>query len=111
MKKLVVVLLATTIAGSLLAQVVSDQDLSDPERRLHLAKYTCAEHVELVELMDGRTDVRLVWAWGYYSALKGIDENSPPIGASHLEEFAKKLNRTCVAEPEKLFITVVKEME
>ena len=111
MKKLVGVLLATSIAGFLSAQVVSDQDLSDPERHLHLARYTCAEHVELVELMDGRTDVRLVWAYGYYSALKGIDENSPPIEPSHLEEFAKKLNRACVTEPEKLFIVVVKEME
>ena len=106
MKKLVGVLVAATIAGFL-----SAQDLSESERQLDLGKYTCAEHIELLELMDGRTDVRLVWAYGYYSALKGIDENSPPIEPSHLEDFAKKLNLACVTEPEKLFIVVVKEMQ
>ena len=61
--------------------------------------------------MDGRSDVRMVWAHGYYSALKGVDENSPPIEADHLLEFAKKLNLACETEPEKLFIIAVKEME
>ena len=106
MKKSVGVLLATTIAGFLLAQ-----ELSESERQMPLGKYTCADHIEMVELMDGRSDVRLVWAHGYYSALKGIDENSPPIEASHLLEFAKKLNLACETEPKKLFIIAVKEIE
>ncbi len=46
----VVVLLATSTAGLLWGQVVTDPDLSDAERYLDLATYTCAEHVELVEL-------------------------------------------------------------
>ena len=87
------------------------QELSESERQMPLGKYTCADHIEMVELMDGRSDVRLVWAHGYYSALKGIDENSPPIEASHLLEFAKKLNLACETEPKKLFIIAVKEIE
>ena len=111
MKKITTVALAISMSGFLWAQVISDPSLGDPDRQLDLGTYTCAEHVELVELMDGRTDVRLVWAQGYYSALKGIDENSPPIVPSDLENFARKLNHDCVTEPEKLFIVVVKEME
>ena len=64
----------------------------------------------MTELQDGRSDVRIVWAHGYYSALNGVDENSPPIDVAELVTFSQRLDKACRAEPEKLFLVAVREM-
>ncbi len=82
----------------------------DPEGQIDPKTYTCAQHIEIVELEDGRSDVRTVWAHGYYSARRGVDELSAPVTGQLILEFAQQLERICRGNPSKLFITAIKEV-
>jgi hypothetical protein len=108
MKKLLIALLAIMACSTLV--LVQGQD-DDPEGRLDLKVYTCSQHIEIVESEDGRGDVRTVWAHGYYSARRGMDENSAPVTAQMVVDFAQKLESICRGNPDKLFITAVKEVQ
>ncbi|MCZ6877018.1 MAG: hypothetical protein O7G29_02630, partial [Acidobacteria bacterium] len=92
MKKLLIALLAIMVCSTLV--LVQGQDY-DPEGRIDLKVYTCSQHMELVESEDGRGDVRTVWAHGYYSARRGVDENSAPVTAQMVVDFAQKLESIC----------------
>lgn len=81
------------------------------EGQMNPKSYTCADHLELVEEEDGRSDVRTIWAHGYYSALKGVDENSPTLNAQKLLEFSQRLESKCSQEPKTLFIRVLKKLD
>ena len=102
------IILALLVVWSLSAP--AQRQVYDPEGQMNLKTYTCAQHMELLELEDGRSDVRTVWAHGYYSALRGVDENSPPVTARSVIEFAQHLQKTCRENPTKLFITAIKEV-
>jgi len=92
------------------APALAQQPIDDPEGEINLKTYTCAQHLEIVDLEDGRGDVRTVWAHGYYSALRGIDENSPPVTAQMVVEFAERLETVCTEDPDKLLIAALKEV-
>ncbi len=78
--------------------------------QIPVGTFTCSDHVRMTELQDGRSDVRIVWAHGYYSALNGVDENSPPIDVAELVTFSQRLDKACRAEPDKLFLLAIKKM-
>lgn len=86
-------------------------EVPDPDAQIDPKTYTCAEHLELLEAEDGRSEVRTVWAHGYHSALKGVDQNSPPISVSDLLEFSGRLEDRCRQEPEALFFKVLKQLD
>jgi hypothetical protein len=95
----------------LIAWSQEEGQLSEPvDGQIPVATFTCSEHIKMTGLQDGRSDVRIVWAHGYYSALRGVDENSPPIDIAELVTFSQRLDKACRAEPNKLFLVAVKEM-
>ena len=108
MKNLLMALLAVMVCSTLVS--VKGQ-VYDPEGRIDPKTYTCAQHMEIVELEDGRSDVRTVWAHGYYSARRGVDENSAPVTAQMVVDFAQQLERICRGNSSKLFITAIKEVQ
>jgi hypothetical protein len=102
-------LLMLVALTALLSQNQS-QPLDPDESRIDLSSLHCAEYLELVAADDGRADVRTVWAHGYYSALRGHDENSAPVTVQSLVEFVDRLESVCAAAPGKLWIHAVKEL-
>lgn len=74
-----------------------------------LRSYNCAEHLRLAALEDGRSAIISVWAHGYYSGMRGVDEKSEPINWIRVEEFSRHIVTICRADPGKLFIRAVKE--
>lgn len=108
MKKLLMLSLAIMVSITLVS--VKGQ-IYDPEGQIDPKTYTCAQHMEIVELEDGRSDVRTVWAHGYYSARRGVDENSAPVTAQMVVDFAQQLERICRGNSSKLFITAIKEVQ
>ena len=85
-------------------------EIDDPEAEVDLGTYTCEQHVDVVELEDGRGDVRTVWAHGYYSALTGVDADSPPLTGNDVGEFAVKLDAACRERPQSIFINVLRDL-
>jgi hypothetical protein len=77
---------------------------------LDLKSYGCAQHLELVDLEDGRSDIVTVWAHGYYNGMRGVDEKSDPAAWTTVEEFSEQLINVCQRDPEMLFIRAVKEI-
>ncbi len=108
MKNLLMAALAVMVCSALVS--VKGQ-VYDPEGQIDPKTYTCAQHMEIVELEDGRSDVRTVWAHGYYSARRGVDENSAPVTAQMVVDFAQQLERICRGNSSKLFITAIKEVQ
>ncbi len=108
MKNLLMAPLAVMVCSTLVS--VKGQ-VYDPEGQIDPKTYTCAQHMEIVELEDGRSDVRTVWAHGYYSARRGVDENSAPLTAQMVADFAQQLERICRGNASKLFITAIKEVQ
>ncbi len=106
--KLLMALVAIVVCGTL----VSAQGLDyDPEGQIDPRSYTCSQHIEIVELEDGRGDVRTVWAHGYHSARRGVDENSAPLTAQMVVDFGQRLENICKRNPDNLFIAAVKEVQ
>lgn len=105
--KLRMALVAIMVCGTLVSAQGQDYD---PEGQIDPRSYTCSQHIEIVELEDGRGDVRTVWAHGYYSARRGVDENSAPLTAQMFVDFAQQLENICRRNPDKLFIAAVKEV-
>ena len=83
----------------------------DPDAKIDPKTQDCAKHIEVIDADDGRGDVRIVWAHGYYSAQRGFDEESNPITWREVHEFALKLEKICRDQPRKLFLVAVKEVE
>ena len=100
------ILLAVTLPGLIWAQV----NVPEPNNQLDLKSLQCSQYLELVDDEDPRADVHTVWAHGYHSALRGVDENSKPITFQTLVDFAKGLQKLCRESPKKLFIRAVKEV-
>ena len=109
MKRILAIIVVAILFGFLVLAQEGVQVGIDGQ--IPVGSFTCSDHLKMVEEGDGRSDVRIVWAHGYYSALKGIDENSPPIDVGELVDFSHRLDRECRAEPEKLFIVAVKELK
>jgi hypothetical protein len=105
-RKVCVFMAVWVLTGSLAAQSQS-QNEGDP---LDLKSYDCATHLELVDLEDGRSDIAKVWAHGYYNGMRGVDEKTGPAGWVSVEAFSEQLLKICEEEPEKLFISVVKQI-
>jgi HdeA/HdeB family len=84
----------------------SPQADNDP---LDLKSYSCAEHLDLVDLEDGRSDIVTVWAHGYYNGMRAVDEKSAPGSWISVEAFSEQLIKICQQDPKKLFITAVKQ--
>jgi hypothetical protein len=97
--------IAVLLSVALLAQ---SQPHSENEP-LDLKSYGCAQHLELVDLEDGRSDIVTVWGHGYYNGMRGMDENSAPEGWISVETFSEQLLKVCERDPQKLFIFAVKE--
>ncbi|MCZ6767735.1 MAG: hypothetical protein O7D93_00655 [Acidobacteria bacterium] len=108
MKNLLILSLATMISSTL---VSLQGQAYDPEGQIDPKTYSCTHHIEIVELEDGRSEVRTVWAHGYYSARRGVDENSAPVTAQMVVDCAQQLERICRENPSKLFITAIKEVQ
>jgi hypothetical protein len=94
----------------LLAWAQEEESSIGMDGQIPVGTFTCSDHIEMTALQDGRSDVRIVWAHGYYSALNGVDENSPPIEVAELVTFSHRLDKACQAEPDKLFLVAVREM-
>ena len=110
--KYLIIAITASLAIMISSTLVSLQAQAyDPEGQIDPKTYTCAQHKEIVELEDGRSDVRTVWAHGYYSALHGVGENSPPLTAQMVVAFAQRLEEICRENPSKLFITAIKEVQ
>lgn len=99
------VLIACSVSLPLKAQAQPDSD----NELLDLKSYTCAVHLDLVELEDGRSDIVTVWAHGYRAGMHGLDEKTSPNGWVSVEEFSANLLKVCESNPEELFINVVKK--
>jgi hypothetical protein len=100
-------LVGACILGAILAAQSQPQNDSEP---LDLKSYGCAQHLDLVDLEDGRADIVTVWAHGYYNGMRGVDEDSATETWISVEAFSEQLLKTCEREPDKLFIAVVKEV-
>ncbi len=104
-----IVALAAFIASSVPGH---GQVPDDPSGQLDLGTYACRTYLALVEAEDGRSDVHTVWAHGYHSALRGVDETyREPMTFETLLEFAERLQQTCRNDPAQLFLTAVREVE
>jgi hypothetical protein len=80
------------------------------DESLDLKRYGCEQHLDLVDLEDGRAEIVTVWAHGFYHGMRGTNESSDTGMWMSVEDFSEELLKTCKREPEKLFIAVVKEM-
>ena len=84
----------------------------DPDAKLEPNATDCRRYIEIVDAEDGRSEVVIVWAHGYYSAARGVDEQTiTPITWKTVGEFAERLAQVCRKDPQKLFISAVKEMK
>ncbi len=82
----------------------------DPEAQVDPRTYSCDAHIEIVELQDGRGDVRTVWAHGYYTGLRGVGSDSPPLTGEAVIAFATRLHEACRKRPTALFFDVVADL-
>jgi hypothetical protein len=90
--------------------VLANQDATETQDRIDPKTYSCADHLRLTGERDGRSDVRIVWAHGYYSGLRGIDKSSPAITVQDFVEFSGLLAEACKENPKKLFVAAVKDL-
>jgi hypothetical protein len=98
------------LTAHLLSVVLAAQSQPDSENELlDLKSYTCAVHLDLIDLEDGRSDIVTVWAHGYHAGMRGIDEKSGPGGWIGVEAFSAQLLKVCQSNPEELFINAVKQ--
>lgn len=106
MKRAAWLLLIACLVSVLLAAQAEPESDNEP---LDLKSYTCAAHLDLVDLEDGRSEIVTVWAHGYRAGLRGLDDNSAPESWVGVEEFSAGLLKACESNPEQLFINAVKK--
>jgi HdeA/HdeB family len=108
MKKLLIAF-GVTMLGVLLvySAAANSQQGYNREGQVDLKKFSCREYVALVEAEDGRADVATVWAHGYHSALDGLDPDQAVTGKM-VEAYGKRLEETCRAQPDSLFLSTIK---
>ena len=99
----------TVILGALTLPLAA-QTAEAEDESFDLKTYTCADHIRLVNAEDGRAEIVLLWAHGYWSALHGVDEHSGTITEAMIEEFRARLSERCEQHPERLFIVTVKTL-
>ncbi len=110
MKNFLLILLVVVVVS--IAALAQDPEAEiEREGQVDPGTYSCAEHIEIVDADDGRADVRIVWAHGYYSALRGFDTDSPPVTWKDVDGFARRLEQICRAKPNKLFLTAIREVK
>ncbi len=81
------------------------------EGKLDLTEFRCSQYIELIDAEDGRLDVVLVWAHGYYTASRGVDEkNADPITWKTVGEFGAQLEQACRSNPDRLWVITLKQM-
>ena len=88
----------------------SAQENAQADEPLDLGTFNCEEHLAIKE--EGNEDyvVLTVWAHGYDSALRGVDETAAPITWEMVHAFADRLENSCLKTPQKLFIRAVQEL-
>lgn len=107
MRKVALCLAVLALLSIPLAAKPPQQADNDP---LDLKSYHCAEHLELVDLEDGRSDIVTVWAHGYYNGMRGMDEKSDPDNWITVEDLSEQILKVCREDPAKLFIAAVREV-
>ena len=83
----------------------------DPDAQVDFRIYKCSDHIEILEAADGRAAVRIVWAHGYHSGLRGVNTESPPVTWMDIQNFANRLEESCRADPSKLCLLAIREIE
>ena len=96
---------------SLHVAVWAQASVPDPNAQIDLKAYKCSEYLNLGDEEDPRADVRTVWAHGYYSALRRLDEASKLITSQTLIDFAGRLQKSCREDPARLFIRALKALK
>ena len=96
-------------AFALIVPLTAQSQPESENELLDLKSYTCAAHLDLVELEDGRSDMVTVWAHGYHAGMRGIDQKAGSGSWIGVEEFSGRLLKICRAAPEELFINAVKK--
>jgi hypothetical protein len=96
-------------ACALIVPLTAQSQPESENELLDLKSYTCAVHLDLVELEEGRSDKVTVWAHGYHAGMRGIDEKAGPGSWIGVEEFSGQLLKICRSAPEELFINAVKK--
>jgi len=104
------IILVSLVPLLLCSLTFSQGPVYDPEGVVDPGTYTCAEHIEIVELEDGRGDVRTVWAHGYYSGLRGIGSDSPPLTGAAVIAFASRLDEACRSRLSGLFFETIADL-
>jgi hypothetical protein len=104
-KRAAFLLLTVWVASLFLAAQSQSESDNEP---LDMKSYTCAVHLDLIELEDGRSDIVTVWAHGYYNGMRGVDEKAGPESWISVEAFSERLLNICQSDPETLFIHAVK---
>jgi len=99
-------LLAAGVHSIPLAAQLQPESDNEP---LDLKSYTCAVHLDLVDLEDGRSEIVTVWAHGYYTGIRGVDEKADPGAWISVETFSEQLLKVCQSDTETLFISAVKQ--
>jgi hypothetical protein len=99
---LTVTILALAIPLAMRSQS-QDDDLLD------IKSYGCSQHLDLVDLEDGRSDIVTVWAHGYYNGMRGVDEKSEAGIWINVEDFSAQLLKICQQDSGMLFISAVRE--
>lgn len=83
----------------------------EEEAKLDLTEFRCSQYIELIDAEDGRLDVVLVWAHGYYTATRGVDEkNADPITWNTVGEFGAQLEQACRGNPDRLWVVTLKQL-
>ena len=106
MKRAAFLLLTALAAGFFLAAQSRPESDNEP---LDMKSYTCAVHLDLIELEDGRSDIVTVWAHGYYNGMRGVDEKAAPESWISVEVFSEQLLEICRSDPKILFIHAIKQ--
>lgn len=97
------------VGACLLFSRAAAQSQNDNEP-LDVKSYGCAQHLDLVDLEDGRAEIVTVWAHGYYHGMRGMNESSTTGMWLSVEAFSEQLIKTCKHDPEKLFIDAVRQI-
>ena len=103
-------LLATALVLLTIGIATRAQEETQDEEPLDLSIFDCEEHLAVKEEGEETYVVLTVWAHGYDSALRGVDETAAPITWETVQAFADRLEKVCEESPQKLFIHVVREL-
>ncbi len=107
-------LLAIVLLLALFQAPARPQEEVQPEGegKLDLTEFRCSQYIDLIDAEDGRLDVVLVWAHGYSTASRGVDEkNADPITWNTVGEFGAQLEQACRSKPDRLWVVTLKQLD